>query len=85
MPVKTLEQKLAAIDAKIERVRKDLDDLYEKKKKLQNPITFVYRLGLLDAQYGPATAVGLFKSVISTIFISASYFLGYKFADYRIF
>lgn len=39
MPVKTLEQKLAAIDAKIERVRKDLDDLYEKKKKLQNPIT----------------------------------------------
>ena len=27
--------------------------------------TFVYRLGLLDAQYGPATAVGLFKSVIS--------------------
>ena len=30
--------------------------------------TFVYRLGLLDAQYGPATAVGLFKSVISTHF-----------------
>lgn len=29
--------------------------------------TFVYRLGLLDAQYGPATAVGLFKSVISTL------------------
>ncbi len=47
--------------------------------------TFVYRLGLLDAQYGPATAVGLFKSVISTLFISVSYFLAYKLADYRIF
>ena len=48
-------------------------------------IRFVYRLGLLDAQYGPATAVGLFKSVISTLFISISYFLAYKLADYRIF
>lgn len=47
--------------------------------------TFVYRLGLIDAQYGPATAVGLFKSVISTTFISVSYFIAYKFADYRIF
>ena len=47
--------------------------------------TFVYRLGLLDAQYGPATAVGLCKSVISTLFISVSYFLAYKLADYRIF
>ncbi len=47
--------------------------------------TFVYRLGLIDAQYGPATAVGLFKSVVSTLFISVSYFLAYKFADYRIF
>ena len=47
--------------------------------------TFVYRLGLIDAQYGPATAVGLFKSLISTIFISVSYWLAYRFADYRIF
>lgn len=47
--------------------------------------TFVYRLGLIDAQYGPATAVGLFKSIISTLFISVSYYLAYKFADYRIF
>ncbi len=47
--------------------------------------TFVYRLGLLDAQFGPATAVGLFKSVISLMFISVSYFCAYKFADYRIF
>lgn len=47
--------------------------------------TFVYRMGLLNAQYGPATAVGLFKSLVSTIFISVSYFLAYKFGDYRIF
>ena len=42
-------------------------------------------MGVIDAQYGPATAVGMFKSVVSTIFISVSYFLAYKFADYRIF
>jgi putative aldouronate transport system permease protein len=47
--------------------------------------TFVYRLGLLDAQYGPATAVGLFKSLVSLVFISISYLTAYKFADYRIF
>lgn len=47
--------------------------------------TLVYRIGLLDAQYGVATAVGLFKSVVSLIFISVSYFFAYHFADYRIF
>jgi putative aldouronate transport system permease protein len=47
--------------------------------------TFVYRIGLLDAQYGVATAVGLFKSVVSFTLISVSYFFAYKFADYRIF
>lgn len=47
--------------------------------------TFVYRMGLIDAQYGPATAVGLFKSIVSTVFISVSYYLAWRFADYRIF
>lgn len=47
--------------------------------------TFVYRLGLLDAQYGVATAVGLFKSLVSLILISGSYFVAYRFAKYRIF
>jgi putative aldouronate transport system permease protein len=47
--------------------------------------TFVYRIGLLDAQFGVATAVGLFKSVISFAFISCAYFFAYKFADYKIF
>ncbi|URN93120.1 MAG: ABC transporter permease subunit [Candidatus Pristimantibacillus lignocellulolyticus] len=47
--------------------------------------TFVYRIGLLDAQYGVATAVGFFKSIISLTLISISYFLAYRFAKYRIF
>ena len=47
--------------------------------------TFIYRIGLLDAQFGVATARGMFKSVVSTVFISISYFCAYKFADYRIF
>lgn len=47
--------------------------------------TLVYRIGLVDAQYGVATAVGLFKSVISLAMISISYRLAYKYANYRIF
>jgi putative aldouronate transport system permease protein len=47
--------------------------------------TFVYRIGLLDAQYGVATAVGFFKSIVSLVLISGSYFLTYRFAKYRIF
>ncbi|WNQ11285.1 ABC transporter permease subunit [Paenibacillus aurantius] len=47
--------------------------------------TFVYRIGLIDAQYSVATAVGLFKSVVSLLLISGSYLLAYRFAGYRIF
>lgn len=47
--------------------------------------TFVYRIGLVDAQYGVATAVGLFKSAVSLVLITVSYFLAYRFANYRIF
>ena len=47
--------------------------------------TFVYRIGLINNQYGVATAVGLFKSVISFVFIAAGYRLAYKYADYRVF
>ncbi|OUS77769.1 protein lplB [Paenibacillus sp. MY03] len=47
--------------------------------------TYVYRMGLISAQYGPATAIGLFKSVISLVLISTTYYLAYKFAKYRIF
>jgi len=47
--------------------------------------TFVYRVGLLQMQYGFSSAVGLFKSVISSILIVLSYYLAGKYANYRIF
>ncbi len=47
--------------------------------------TFVYRMGIQQAQFGFATAVGLLKSVVSFIFMSLSYILAYRVANYRIF
>lgn len=47
--------------------------------------TYVYRSGLLQAQYGLATAVGLMKSLVSFVLIIVSYALASKFANYRIF
>lgn len=47
--------------------------------------TLVYRIGMIDAQYGVATAVGLFKSVVSFTMLSISYILAYKYTDYRVF
>ncbi|MFD2671155.1 ABC transporter permease [Marinicrinis sediminis] len=47
--------------------------------------TWVYRVGLINMQYGLATAVGLLKSVVGFILIAVSYGLAYRFANYRIF
>jgi len=47
--------------------------------------TMVYRMGLEDAQYSLATAVGLLKSIVSLVLISVSYLLAYRLANYRIF
>lgn len=47
--------------------------------------TLIYRIGVSDGQYGPATAIGLLKSTVSFILISISYWLAYRFANYRIF
>ncbi len=47
--------------------------------------TLIYRLGIKNAQFGIATAAGLFKSMISAFFIVASYKLAYKFTGYRVF
>lgn len=47
--------------------------------------TFVYRIGLVEAQYGVATAVGLFKSVIAFGLIVLSNFLANRYAGYRVF
>ncbi|MFC5405829.1 ABC transporter permease [Cohnella soli] len=47
--------------------------------------TFVYRMGMIDFQYGLATAIGMFKSVVALLLISISYWTAYKLANYRIF
>ncbi|NOU88734.1 ABC transporter permease subunit [Paenibacillus sp. LMG 31460] len=47
--------------------------------------TYVYRIGIVQMQYGLATAVGLLKSVVAIVLIAISYRLAYKFAGYRIF
>lgn len=47
--------------------------------------TMVYRLGLENAKYGPAAAVGLFKSIVSLAFISTSYYVAIRFFDYHLF
>lgn len=47
--------------------------------------TYVYRMGIENAQYGLATAVGLMKSALSMFLIIASYYLAGRFANYSIF
>lgn len=47
--------------------------------------TYVYRLGIQQAQYSVGTAVGLFKSLISSALVMISYILADKVAGYRIF
>jgi putative aldouronate transport system permease protein len=47
--------------------------------------TYVYRLGIKQAQYSVATAVGLFKSAVSCVLVGISYVLADKVAGYRIF
>ena len=47
--------------------------------------TYVYRLGIVQAQYSVGAAVGLFKSAISAVLVAVSYVLADKLAGYRIF
>lgn len=48
--------------------------------------TFVYRLGFTRANnFSVATAMGLFKSVVSLILVSSSYYLAFRTVKYRIF
>lgn len=47
--------------------------------------TYVYRLGIVQAQYSIGTAVGLFKSAISAVLIVLSQYLANRFAGYRVF
>jgi putative aldouronate transport system permease protein len=47
--------------------------------------TFVYRLGIVQAQFSVATAAGLLKGIISCSLVALSYYLADKYADYRLF
>ena len=47
--------------------------------------TYVYRLGLQNGKYAIGTAVGLFKSLVSSVLISSSLVIAYKFAGYKVF
>ena len=47
--------------------------------------TMVYRVAMQQGLFAPAAAMGLFKSLVSLVLVSTSYFVAYKFANYRIF
>jgi putative aldouronate transport system permease protein len=47
--------------------------------------TLLYRIGIEEAQYSVATAIGLVKSIVSFTLIGLGYYLAYKIANYRIF
>ncbi len=51
--------------------------------------TLVYRMSIGASggasQYSAATAIGLFKSVVSFIMISTGYYLAKRYADYKVF
>lgn len=47
--------------------------------------TYVYRIGMIESKFDLATAVGLFKSVISFILIVAGYKMADKVAGYKVF
>jgi putative aldouronate transport system permease protein len=49
--------------------------------------TFVYRISFQSTTplYDQATAIGLFKSAVSLVLISLSYWLAYRWANYQIF
>ena len=47
--------------------------------------TFIYRLGIVEAQYDLSTAIGLVKSVISAILLIISYQAANRLYDYKVF
>ena len=47
--------------------------------------TYVYRQGILARLYGQGAAIALMKSIVSMGFIGTSYYVAYKFLDYRLF
>lgn len=66
---------------------------YEKVLLMQNPLnisasevlsTFIYKVGMINSDYGYATAVGLFNSVISMILLFVANRVCRKIADYSL-
>ncbi len=47
--------------------------------------TYIYRIGLENAQYSLSTAAGLFKSAVSAVLMSLAYFFAIKYGDYQLF
>ena len=47
--------------------------------------TYIYRVGLEQAQFSLGAAVGLFRSLIAAVLIASSYYLADRFAGYRVF
>ena len=47
--------------------------------------TYVYRVGLIQANFSLATAVGLIKSLVGMVLVVVSYWLAARLANYRIF
>ena len=47
--------------------------------------TFVYRVGLMNAQYSLATAMGMLKSIVAMMLVLTSFRLAEKYGNYEIF
>jgi putative aldouronate transport system permease protein len=71
-----------------------LDAGFDQVLNLYNPVvyptgdildTYIYRAGLVSAQFSLATAVGLFRSVVRLILVAVGYWLADRYTDYRIF
>jgi putative aldouronate transport system permease protein len=71
-----------------------LDAGFDQVLNLYNPVvyptgdildTYIYRAGLVSAQFSLATAVGLFRSVVRLILVAIGYFLANRYTDYKVF
>ena len=71
-----------------------LDAGFDQVLNLYNPVvyptgdildTYIYRAGLVSAQFSLATAVGLFRSVVRLILVALGYWLADRYSNYRIF
>jgi putative aldouronate transport system permease protein len=71
-----------------------LDAGFDQVLNLYNPVvyptgdildTYIYRAGLVSAQFSLATAVGLFRSIVRLILVAIGYWLADRYSDYRIF